>query len=45
MRIVALIDDRRLIEHILRRPGLWPACCDAPFPDHDTEPVMACAND
>ena len=64
MRIVALIDDREVIERILRHLGLWeqgvrvfPArappkpdewviepCYDDPFPDYDTEPVMAYAN-
>ena len=64
MRIVALIDDRDVIERILRHLGLWeqgvrvsPAgappeiaewviepCCDDPFPDYDTEPVMMYAN-
>jgi hypothetical protein len=29
MRIVALIDDRDVIERILRHLGLWPACRDA----------------
>ena len=64
MRIVALIDDRDVIERNLRHLGLWeqgvrvsPArappeiaewviepCCDDPFPDYDTEPVMMYAN-
>ena len=76
MCIVALIDDRHVIERILRHLGLWeqgvrvtPARAppehsewvippspvgyggqaepylDDPFPDYDTEPVMAYAND
>jgi hypothetical protein len=65
MRIVALIDDRTVIERILRHLGLWeqgvrvspstgpPAeivervtetFIEDPFPDYDTEPVMAYAN-
>ena len=64
MRIVSLIDDRKVIERILRHLGLWkqgvrvsPARAppeivdrviepwlDDPFPDYDTEPVMAYAN-
>jgi len=64
MRIVALIDERVVIERILRHLGLWqqgvrvsPArappeiaervtepLLDDPFPDYDTEPVMAYAN-
>ena len=75
MRIVSLIDDRDVIERILRHLGLWeqgvrvaPARAppeiagrvippspigyggqaepwlDDPFPDYDTEPVMAYAN-
>ncbi len=63
MRIVALIDDRNVIERILRHLGLWqqgvrvmpsrasPAnetvvepWADDPFPDYDTEPVMAWAS-
>ena len=64
MRIVALIDERVVIERILRHLGLWDqgvrvspprappeiAECviepwlDDPFPDYDTEPVMAYAN-
>jgi len=64
MRIVSLIDERAVIERILRHLGLWeqgvrvtPArappeivdrviepCFDDPFPDYDTEPVMAFAN-
>ena len=64
MRIVSLIDDRKIIERILRYLGLWeqgvrfsPARAppeivdrviepwlDDPFPDYDTEPVMAYAN-
>jgi len=65
MRIVSLIDDRAVIERILRHLGLWqqgvrvspstgpPAetvdriidpWMDDPFPDYDTEPVMAYAN-
>jgi hypothetical protein len=65
MRIVSLIDERAVIERILRHLGLWdqgmrvspttgpPAeivdrviepCFDDPFPDYDTEPVMAYAN-
>jgi len=65
MRIVSLIDDREVIERILRHLGLWaqgvrvsPARAppeiverviepwlDDPFPDYDTEPVMAYANE
>jgi hypothetical protein len=75
MRIVSLIDERAVIERLLRHLGLWeqgvrvtPArappeivdrvippspegyggqaepCFDDPFPDYDTEPVMAYAN-
>jgi len=76
MRIVSLIDDRAVIERILRHLGLWeqgvrvtpttgppvaahgeravepwldlsacvPAQAGDPFPDYDTEPVMAYAN-
>ena len=66
MRIVSLIDDRAVIERILRHLGLWqqgvrvspttgpPATVpgeriiepllEDPFPDYDTEPVMAYAN-
>ncbi len=66
MRIVALIDERAVIERILRHMGLWaqgvrvsPSTgppepvsgeriiepwLDDPFPDYDTEPVMAYAN-
>ena len=75
MRSVSLIDDRAVIERILRHQGLWeqgvrvlPARAppeivervippwhigygeqaepwlDDPFPDYDTEPVMAYAN-
>jgi hypothetical protein len=64
MRIVALIDDRAVIERILRHLDLWaqgvrvaPArappeiaerviepCLDDPFPDYDTEPIVAYAN-
>ena len=75
MRIVALIDDRKVIARILRYLGLWsqgvrvlPArvppkivdrvippsplgygrqsepSIDDPFPDYDTEPVMAYAS-
>jgi len=76
MRIVSLIDERAVIERILRHLGLWeqgvrvspstgpPAeivdrvippspigyggqaepFIDDPFPDYDTEPVMAYAN-
>ena len=63
MRIVALIDDRDVIEKILRHLGLWqqgvrvmpsrapPAnetvielWPDNPFPDYDTDPVMAWAS-
>jgi hypothetical protein len=75
MRIVSLIDERAVIERILRHLGLWeqgvrvsPARAppeiaewvippspigyggqaepwlDDPFPDYDTEPVMAYAN-
>ncbi|MEI8141209.1 MAG: hypothetical protein WCI03_15255 [bacterium] len=66
MRIVALIDERAVIERILRHMGLWaqgvrvspstgpPApvsgeriiesLLEDPFPDYDTEPVMAYAN-
>ena len=29
MRIVSLIDQRAVIERILRHLGLWPACRDA----------------
>ena len=70
MKLIALIDDRSVIEKILRHLKLWPeqaepACLsrappstpppdserviepylDDPFPDYDTEPVMAYAND
>ena len=55
MRIVSLIDEKDVIEHILRHLGLWQegVCTDppgettlepwldAPFPDYDTEPLMA----
>ena len=62
MRIVSLLDDRAVIERILRHLGLWEQgvrvhsgtdppgppfiepCLDDPFPDYDTEPVMAYAN-
>jgi hypothetical protein len=62
MRIVSLIDDRAVIERILRHLGLWQQgvrvtpttgpprqtvtdpWLDDPFPDYDTEPVMAYAN-
>jgi len=66
MRIVALVDDRAVIERILRHLVLWeqgvrvspttgpPApvsgkriiepWLDDPFPDYDTESVMAYAN-
>ena len=75
MRIVSLIDDRKVIERILRHLGLWeqgvrvsPARAppeivdrvippspvgyggqaepwlDDPFPDYDTEPIMAYVN-
>ena len=66
MRIVSLIDDRAVIERILRHLGLWdqgvrvspttgppPVSVPAeriveplldPFPDYDTEPIMAYAN-
>ena len=64
MRIVSLIDDKAVIERILRHLGLWAQgirvssarappeiadrviepWMDAPFPDYDTEPVMAYAN-
>jgi hypothetical protein len=60
-----LIDDRDVIERILRHLGLWeqgvrvaPARAppeiaewviepwlDDPFPDYDTEPIMAYADD
>ncbi len=66
MKVIALIDDRSVIEKILRHLKLWPEqaapaclsrapppgderivelCFDDPFPDYDTEPVMAYAND
>jgi hypothetical protein len=66
MRIVALIDERAVIERILRHMGLWARgvrvspstgppepvsgeriiepLLEDPFPDYDTEPVMAYAN-
>jgi hypothetical protein len=64
MRIVSLIDDKAVIERILRHLGLWQQdvrvasarappeivdrvvepCYDDPFPNYDTEPVMAYAN-
>ena len=65
MRIVALINEREVIEHILRHLGLWAPgvrvqsgtdpppeiverviepWLDDPFPDYDTEPIMAYAN-
>ena len=65
-RDVALLDERAVIERILRHMGLWaqgvrvsPSTgppepvsgeriiepwLDDPFPDYDTEPVMAYAN-
>ena len=67
MRIIALIDERAVIERILRHLGLWEQgvrvipttgppvpvpgewivepWLDDPFPDYDTEPVMAYANE
>ena len=62
MRIVSLIDDRDVIERVLRHLGLWeqgvrvhtgadpPAeytlepWLEDPFPDYETEPVLANAN-
>ena len=66
MRIVSLIDDRAVIERILRHLGLWARgvrvspstgppepvygeriiepLIEDPFPDYDTEPIMAYAN-
>jgi len=66
MRIVSLIDERAVIERILRHLGMWqqgvrvcPAtgppvaghgerviepCQEDPFPDYDTEPIMAYAD-
>ena len=63
MRIISLIDDRTVIERILRHLGLWQQgirvdsgpdppgelviepCFDDAFPDYDTAPDLAYANE